>query len=370
MRAVIVMLLSALVAVPMMAQAPNLELMDIVLKSVPDGPVAIVDGTAVSAQEFKDLYMGEVLRWAQLNPGQDVTDEVRLGIALNGLRTLIEREILYQEAQRRKMTIPETELEAKWNDELESLRKISSEDSGGNLSESEILKRAGATREEALAELRKALLIEKVREQIMKDKGVSVTDAEVKTWYDENRSQTRRPDMMHLKQIFIQGDKTRKDIKSEASRSRADDAYKRIQSGQSFEGVAKAVSDGRYKDNGGDWGMRPVNEFPPFIVEAANKLQPGEVSKPIESEYGFHILKLIEVVAGEEVALDKAQPDIRDMLLARKGSEVIREFTSTITADPNRLQVFLDLDRQIEASPELRRKFTENASRAEAASKN
>ncbi len=361
MRVVTVLLVAVCCVLAAPAQAPNLDLMDIVLKSVPDGPVAIVNDVPVSAQEFKDLYMGEVLRWAQLNPGQEVTDEVRLGIALNGLRMLIEREILYQEAQKRNLSIPQSELESKWQEELDALRKAGAEDSATELSESEILQRAGATREEALAELRKALLIENVRESIMKEKGVSVSDAEVKAWYDENREMTRRPDMMHLKQIFIQGDKNRKDIKIEASRGRAEDAYKRIQSGQSFEGVAKSVSDGRYKDNGGDWGMRPVNEFPPFIVEAANQLQPGEVSKPIESEYGFHILKLIEVVAGEEVTLDKAQEDIRDMLVSRKDSEAIREFTSTVTGDPDALQVFLDLDRQIQASPELRRRFSENA---------
>ncbi len=342
------------------AQAPNLDLMDIVLKSVPDGPVALVNSEPISAQEFKDLYMGEVLRWAQLNPGKEVTDEVRLGIALNGLRMLIEREILYQEAQKREFTVSDAELEAKWQDELDTLKKSGSGDDDANLTESEILKRAGATREEALAELRKALLIEKARQAIMNEKGVSVSDQEVKDWYAKNSDRTRRPDMMHLKQIFIEADKTRKDAQKGASQSRAEEAYKRIQSGQSFEGVAKAVSDGRYKDDGGDWGTRPVSEFPPFIVEAANKLQPGEVSKPIKSEYGYHILKLVEILPGEEVPLDKAKENIRKMLLARKGDQAIREFTSTVTGDEKALHVYLDLDRQIRANPELRDQFTEN----------
>jgi hypothetical protein len=361
MRVVVLLLIVAGLGVAALAQAPNLELMDIVLKSIPDGPVAIVNGTPVGNQEFRDLYMGEVLRWAQLNPGEEVTDEIRLGIALNGLRMLIEREILYQEAQKRQLSIPQSELEAKWEEELQALRKVSDGAADGELTESDILERAGATRAEALAELRKALLIEAVRDAIMKEKGVTVSDADVTSWYEENRTATRRPDMLHLKQIFIQGDKSRQDTKNAASRGRAEEAYKRIQSGQSFEGVAKSVSDGRYKDNGGDWGMRPVNEFPPFIVDAANKLQPGEVSQPFESDYGFHILKLVEVVAGKEVSLDDAEDDIREMLLSRKGSDAIREFTSEITSDPKALQVFLDLDRQIQSSPELRSRFSKES---------
>ena len=361
MRVVILSIILAVAGFAAVAQAPNLELMDIVLKSVPDGPVALVNGEPLSSQEFKDLYMGEVLRWAQLNPGQEVTDEVRLGIALNGLRMLIEREILFQEAQKRGLSIPDKELETKWQGELDTLRKASTGEGDADLTEAEILKRAGATRQEALTELRKAMLIEKVRDAVMKEKGVTVSDEEVKAWYEQNRDLTRRPDTMHLKQIFIQADKTRKDIRDEAARKRADDAFKRIQSGQSFEGVAKAVSDGRYKDNGGDWGVRPVKEFPEFIVEAANKMQPGEVSKPIKSEHGFHILKLIEVVPGEEVPLEKADKDIREMLRSRKGAQAIREFTSAVTGDPKALQVFLDLDSQIRGNPELRKKFSENA---------
>ncbi len=342
------------------AQAPNLDLMDIVLKSVPDGPVAVVNGEPINAQEFKDLYMGEVLRWAQLNPGSPVDDEIRLGIGLNGLRMLIEREVLYQEAVKRKLRIPQSELEARWQKELESLKKASTEDGEPEPTEEQVLKLAGASHEQALEELRKAMLIQKVREDIMKEKGVTVSNKEVADWYAQNRDLTRRPDMIHLKQIFIQADKNRRDIKQEAARQRAEDAFKRIRAGQSFEGVAKTASDGRYRENGGDWGPRRVDEFPPFIVDAANKLQPGEISEPIESEFGFHILKLVEVVPGEETPLEKAEPEIRRMLLAKKGAQAIHEFTSKVTADPDALKVYLDLDKQIEARPDLREKLSQS----------
>ena len=352
-------LLAALSVFPVAyTQAPNLELMDIVLKSVPDGPVAIVNDQAISSQEFKDLYMGEVMRWAQLNPNQPVDDQTRLGIALNGLRMLIEREVLYQEAVARKLSIPQAELEAKWQDELAALKKAATQEGNEEPTEDKLLEMAGATREEALAELRKALLVELVRDSILKDKGVTVTDQEVSQWYEENREQTRRPDMMHLKQIYVEANKNMKEDKRAAARKKAQDAYDRIRSGQSFEGVAKLVSEGRYKDEGGDWGMRPVKEFPPFIVEAANKLKPGDVSAPIESEYGFHILKLVEVVAGEETPLEKAAPEIKRMLMAKKGSQVIREFTSKVTANPSALQVFLDLDKQIQARPDLQQELS------------
>ncbi|GMU91500.1 MAG: hypothetical protein AMXMBFR4_05580 [Candidatus Hydrogenedentota bacterium] len=348
-------------ATPVCAQAPDLRLMDLVLKAVPDGPVAQVNNVPISAQSFKDLYMGEVLRWAQLNPGENVGDDIRLGIALNCLRALVEQEVLYQEAQRRKLTVSTAEFQERWAKEMDGYRRVTSKEGESNLSEEEVLKRANATREEAQAELRRALLIEKMRDQIIAEAGVKVTDQEVNEWYAQNRSVTRRPDMIHLKQIYVQADKSRRDKKNEQAQQKIQDAYNRIRAGQSFEGVAKAVSEGKHKDNGGDWGMQPASIFPPFIIEAANKLKPGEISAPIESEYGYHILKLVEIVPGEEVSIDKVRDNIRNMLLHKKGGQAVNEFCSKVTSDAQAVRVYLDLEKELALRPGLMEKLASEA---------
>ncbi|MBX7255157.1 MAG: peptidylprolyl isomerase [Candidatus Hydrogenedentes bacterium] len=345
------------------AQAPNLDMMDLVLKAVPNGPVALVRGEAVQSDEFRDMYVGEVIRFAQLNPGKSIDDGDRLGIALNCLRSLIEREVLFQEASKRKIAIPDAKLQEAWQIEIKKLQDALVRDGKKADTEADVLKEAGTTKDKAMAELRKALMIEELRKQLMTEGGVNITDADVKKWYDENRSSTRRPDQLHLKQIFIQADSTKQGAKpknGQTAEQRAQDAYNRIASGQSFEGVAKAMSDGRMKDEGGDWGLRPVSEFPAFIVEAANRMKPNEVSQPIKSEYGYHILKLIETVPGEEVPFDKAAPDIRNLLMARKGGDAVRKFTSEITKDPNLVQVFLDIEKQLRSRPELLQRFAQD----------
>jgi len=343
------------------AQAPDLRLMDLVLKAVPDGPVAQVNNVPVSAQEFKDLYMGEVLRWAQLNPGEEVGDDIRLGIALNCLRVLVEQEVLFQEAQRRKLTVSPAEFQDRWEREIEGYRHVTAKDGESNLSEAEVLKRVNSTKEEAQAELRRALLIEKMRDQVIREAGVKVSDQEVNEWYAQNRSLTRRPDMIHLKQISVQADKSRRDKKNEQAQQKIQDAYNRIRAGQSFEGVAKAVSEGKHKDNGGDWGLQPASIFPPFIIEAANKLKPGEISEPIESEYGYHILKLVEIVPGQEASIEKVGDNIRSMLLRSKGGKAVSEFCSKVTSNPEAVRVYLDLEKELALRPGLMEKLASEA---------
>lgn len=345
------------------AQAPNLEMMDLVLKAVPNGPVALVRGEPVSNDEFRDMYVGEIIRYDQLNPGKNVDDGVRLGIALNCLRALIEREVLAQEAFKRKIAIPDAKLQEAWQIEMKKLQEALVRDGRTINSEADVLKEAGTTKDKALSELRKALMIEELRRQLMTESGVNISDADVRKWYDENRSSTRRPDQLHLKQIFIQADSAKQGAKPKSGQTaeqRAQDAYNRIASGQSFEGVAKAVSDGRMKDQGGDWGLRPTSEFPDFIVGAASRMKPGDISQPIKSEYGYHILKLIETVPGEEVPFEKAAPDIRNMLMARKGGDAVRKFTSDVTKNPDMVQVFLDIEKQLRSRPELLQRFAQD----------
>lgn len=66
------------------------------------------------------------------------------------------------------------------------------------------------------------------------------------------------------------------------------DAYNKIKSGQSFEGVARAVSEGQYKDKGGEWPVLPAKEFPDFVQQAVSTMKPGDVSAPIESKEAAH----------------------------------------------------------------------------------
>ncbi|NUM52690.1 MAG: peptidyl-prolyl cis-trans isomerase [Candidatus Hydrogenedentes bacterium] len=335
-----------------LAQAPDLSKMDIVLKSVPDGPVAVVNGSPIPAEMFKDVYMRDVLGWAQLN-GRNVPDDERLGIAINSLRMLVEREVLYQEAVRRKLTVTDAELQALWAEQLEDLKKRVTKEGDPPLSEAQILEKAHTTREEALTELRQAMMVDKVRDAIIEEKGITVSDQEVTEWFEKNKNLTRRPDMLRIQQIYFRPDTSRSDKQQSVAKQKATEAYNKIKSGQSFEGVARQMSEGQYKDKGGEWPVLPADQFPPFVQAAVAKMKAGDISEPIESKDGWHILKLVEAIPGEEGTLDKARDRIHQMLLAQKGARAINDFCSIVTGDPAKVQVYLDLETQLRLRPDL-----------------
>lgn len=350
------------------AQAPNLEKMDLVLEAIPDGPVAFVNGVSIGPHAFRDMYLGEATRWAQMNGTPNIPDETRVRLALASLRMLVERELLLQGASAKKLTVSDAELQKRWQEELERMKEGLKRAQAAQgkpekeLTEDDILKMSGSTKEQAQAELRKALLIEKMRDSLLKEKNVTVTDKEIKDFFEQNKERTTRPESCHVIQVFVRVDPKAKDVAKAkaAAKEKIENALKRIRAGESLDKVAREVCEGPLKAQGGDMGLVPVAKMPPFILQEAEKLQPGQVSDVFESEYGFHIVKLIEFVAGEEPNLEKATPEIRHYLMTKKANEVMREFCAESSTD-NSIQVFLDLEKQIVTRPKLFETFADAA---------
>ena len=273
------------------AQAPKLEGLDIVLDAVPAGPVALVNNQPIPSEEFVELYKGELTRYQQMRPQDTISDAFRIGLALRCMRTLIEKELLLQEAEKRDVTISDEVVEQRWAKEIENIGKQLSQNKDKPLTEEEVLKEAGAKRENAIAELREALLIEKMREIIAKDQGVTVTDDEVKKQFEEmNKDGARPSDRAHMRQIFLRAPAGAGGAASsarETARNKAQEALSRIRAGRNFEAVAKEVSDEPFRSKGGDLGPARIDTMPDFMAEAARSLKPGEMSGVIESDFGI-----------------------------------------------------------------------------------
>ncbi len=353
------------------AQAPDLESMDLVERCVPDGPVAFVNGQPIAGKDFIDLYKGQIQLYARQHSGTPVSDTTRIGVAIQTLRQLVERELLRQEAGKRKVTITDAELQAAWKTEIDRLRKALSK-GGTQLTEEEVLQQAKASKTQALEDLRKELLIEKMRTELMKEAKVEVSDQEVGDYFIKNKPNAPTGDILHLKHIFISGKEPRPGTTVAGpnprtqAQQKAQNALQRIRAGQSFDAVAREMSQGQGRDNGGDIGAMPAAELPPFYVTAAAGMQPNQVSDVIESPEGYHIIKLIERKAGEAPSLEKYAPLIRSRLLSEKGDLVVAKFCMPYLADEKVVQEVLlaELERQLRTQPELMEELRKSSAKA------
>lgn len=340
------------------AQAPNLGAMDFVVRSVPDGPVARVNGKSIPGRDFVAIYRTELARAQSMSGKSKIPDEARLELGLVSLGVLIQRELVYQQAVKEGLEIPEEKLDEAWSDQLVSLRKTFVREEDSAMSDAELLDELGISSESGRADLEKMLLVDAMRDRIVTQKGVAITDEDVAKVYEESKRVLARPDTYHLQQIFVAisnaagGDAL---TRRANARAKAEKALDLVLAGQRFDRIAEQYSESPDRKRGGDMGKLAAGQLPEFMAAEAQQLQPNEVSDVFESEFGYHILKLLEYIPGAEPSLEKAAPFLRRRLHETKGEQIVRDYCDAlIQSGESEIEVFLDIESSIYADPSLR----------------
>ena len=328
------------------AQAPDLDKMDVVLMSVPDGPIAKVQGRNIAKQEFTRLYQAEIDRITRESGASEVPREVRAKLAMALLRTLVERSLLHTEALARVLTVPEESVLKAWEAQYTELAQAFSQKEGREFTEEEILARLGYSESsEVLSELERALVTEKMRATIIRESEVSISQDTLEEVFNAQSERFRRPSLLHLKQLYFNPEND--SANGGTARERAEDARSRLFAGQSFEAVAKNFSDSPDKEKGGDMGPLPPDRLPPFMVAAAEQMQPEDISDLLESQFGIHIVMLVGKTEAVQTTFAEAEPAIRRSLLAQEGGRVVREHCDALIQNGAEVKIFLELDKNL-----------------------
>lgn len=145
-----------------------------------------------------------------------------------------------------------------------------------------------------------------VYEYICKD--VTATDKEIETYYNNNKSSyTEKANTTHLQHILVKTEDEAKKVK------------KRITDGENFETVAKEVSlDPGTKDKGGDLGEVTDNDsnYDQSFMAGAMALKDGQVSDPIQSSYGWHIIKCVKKTQYPVKKLEDVKDKVKEQVIS------------------------------------------------------
>ncbi|WP_430462416.1 SurA N-terminal domain-containing protein [Thalassolituus sp. LLYu03] len=137
-----------------------------------------------------------------------------------------------------------------------------------------------------------------------------VEDEEIQQAYDDYRSAELAKEQRHASHILIEVNDERDDAKASAL---AAELYARVQSGGDFAALAKEYSDDiGTKNAGGDLGLAMKGAYVTEFEDALYALKKGEVSQPVKTEFGYHLIKLDDVVTPAV----KALADVKDQMVA------------------------------------------------------
>jgi peptidyl-prolyl cis-trans isomerase SurA len=171
--------------------------------------------------------------------------------------------------------------------------------SSNQLSREEMLKRLaqeGISESAFREQLRTQLTLTRLREREIEGR-VRVSDLEVEQFLVEQlKAQAAQvPPQLNLGMVLIAVPENSNESVVKALGERAAEVARRAQAGENFAELAKAFSQAADQGaNGGEMGLRPADRYPELFLDATRNLKAGEVTAPVRSGAGFHILKLLD----------------------------------------------------------------------------
>jgi peptidyl-prolyl cis-trans isomerase D len=315
--------------------------------------VASVNGKGIT----KETYYKEMQRFYQVlrnSLGKNFNDEAIKGLNLEQmvLNTLIEREILFQEAKRQKIRITDQELQKK----IKSLADFQKEGKFDMETYRALLDWSGYTPQKFEKELLRDMSINKLKDAILEgiklseeeirdeyrqkneeveigyclitpDNNLEIQDKEIEEYYQEHKEDYRIPEKIKVRHILINPEGARKTIK---------EINTRLKREESFPELAKEFSQCPSKENGGDLGFIKRGDMVEEFEKAAFKLKEEQVSRAVKSRFGYHLIKVELRKEGYLPPLDDLRERIRKELQVQKGWEVAEEKAQEIAQEASK----------------------------------
>ncbi len=158
----------------------------------------------------------------------------------------------------------------------------------------------------------------------------SVSDDEIAKRYDERKAQFFVKEQRRASHILIKVAKDASDAVVKAARKKIEAAKKRLDKGEAFAKVAKALSEDSSADKGGDLGFFSRGMMVPAFEKAAFALKKGEVSDIIRSPFGFHIIKLTAIRPAHQKTLQEVKEQLRHELQLTKAGDAAYQLSQDL----------------------------------------
>ena len=275
--------------------------------------VARVNGTVISAVELKRA--SKVMLAGQR--GAQVTPDQQKEMDKQAVQQLISAELLYQAGQKLEVK----DLEKQIEDKLAQGKARFSNDQDFVKAVKELEMDENDLRDYT----RRDLIISNFVEKTIVPK-VTVTEADAKKFYDENPDKFTKSESVKASHILLGVDPKATADEKKAAREKADKLRKELTSGSDFAALAKGNSTCPSSQQGGDLGFFGKGQMVPAFEKAAFALKPGEISDVVETQFGYHIIKVTDKKSAEKVDFKEARPRIEDYLKNQKVGAAVNDY--------------------------------------------
>ncbi len=258
-----------------------------------DQAVATVNGEKITRSELFDAMYSQV--------GKDALDD------------LITRRLILQEGKKLGLSVSESDID----DEIDLI--ILENFMGIEDQFYELLEQHGVTIEAVRNDAKVNLMARKIALS-----QIEISDAELEAYFIENQSFFDIPDEVDARHILV-------DTEEEAL-----EVIKLLNEGADFAELANERSeDPGSKGNGGNLGFFKPGEMLPEFDEVAFSMELGEISQPVETWYGFHVIELLDRKSGREVTFADVKEQVHETMVEDELYGLINEIITRLRAEAN-----------------------------------
>jgi peptidyl-prolyl cis-trans isomerase C len=271
----------------------------------------------VNGKEISSAYLDHFVKTVLADqPKAQLSPETYKKIKTNVLETLITMELLYQSGQKLEIK----DLDKLVNNGVAKLK-------AGSINDPFLPKSlvASLTENELRNCVREQIVISKFIDSSIVPK-ISVSDEEIKRYYDQNIDRFTQEEQVRLHQMVIGTTKTMSVEEKKKARELAEKLHEEILKGAGFVQLAKEYSTINNSKFGGDTGYLTRKQLEPAIAKIAFSLKLGELSDVVETPFGFQFIKLRDRRKAQILSLDEAKAEIKAYLINQKKDPAVSDF--------------------------------------------
>lgn len=245
-----------------------------------------------------------------------VQEDKNKGINNNILSFIIDNEVAYQDAQRENIKVEDKDINEKYEDLKETLKS--------NSAYKAKLDEVGVNDDFLKSQVKKDLIVSKYKENFMKN--IKINDNEIKTYYDNHKDEFTKEEV-RASQILISTLDDNNNVvnqeQKEKLKDKAEDILEKLKNNEDFAILAKEYSDDKNSGkDGGDLGYFSKEDKNIDFTNPVFKLEKDQLSDIIETEYGYHIVKVTDNKSVTKT-LEESKEDIKNKILNQKYTQHI-----------------------------------------------
>jgi peptidyl-prolyl cis-trans isomerase C len=275
----------------------------------------------VNGEDVKKAAFEQMLRSMEMRAGQPIPPERRDEILRGALDQLVVFTLLQQESKNRHIAVPDAEI----NQRIEQFR--------GQFPNQDAFEKALKARGMSMDTLKHDALVDlsvtKLMDAEMANQAIA-SDQECKDFYAKNPDKFKQGESVRASHILVRVDPKADAATRKKARAEIDSVLKQARSGGDFAKLAQEHSQDGSAAQGGDLNYFGRGQMVPEFEKAAFSLKPGQISDVVQTQFGYHIIKVTDHKEPRTVPFDEASGQIKQFLTEQRKQQHADEFIAEL----------------------------------------